>query len=699
MKFGNYFENNQISEWTEFYINFKLLKKYLKPLEKNYREQIKSSVLISSKSKKITSLNIKGDEDLEEGLLKGKNSLLLTKQESEHHQSKFQEQILRELKKVEFFLIQNSKYYKTRLGKIRDQLEFVKKNKVYKIYKDVLEKALMNLYKELFLMRDFIELNLKAQSKITKKFRKVTKILDTEIKINLESNLNEFLTNSKFMNDPMKSINEIIAETEKTFYNHFFDTYSVSTLRKLKDFVSSTVFTLSQAFYFGFFMGLLLVCSILCIFIARNFNIDMDNDEEFSLIIPMFRAFGIVCLYKWLLGLNVWAWNYAHIDYKLSFQFSNHFSDVISIFSRAAIFSSIFVLMLLCYLIIRSKIPLSNELLDFIPLNMTPLICWICLLVYLFFPSKNHFNFQGRLYLFNLCCDSVVSIFVKTEFKHVWFMDQLTSLIGPMRDMEYTLCYYVNYDNTELVRKELCNNKRSIVLFIGIIPHFIRILQCMRIIYDTNSFFPQILNVGKYFFAIILGLLSYLLLLSDEFRPYWWICAIISTVYSSWWDLKYDFGFLESGKNWPFREKLAYKNQFIYYFALVSNLFLRFMWVLSISPQIVYQYILPEFFSLLIYSLEAIRRGIWNFIRVELHHIQLCKEFKVTVEVELPFKKVNDEFVLKKVEFEDILKINNKVGRVRSMSDDKKPFDEFDEKILDNMFDFKKKGKLNYFYF
>jgi hypothetical protein len=37
--------------------------------------------------------------------------------------------------------------------------------------------------------------------------------------------------------------------------------------------------------------------------------------------------------------------------------------------------------------------------------------------------------------------------------------------------------------------------------------------------------------------------------------------------------------------------------------------------------------------------MEVFRRGMWNFIRVELQHIQLCKEFRVVEYVELPFKK------------------------------------------------------------
>jgi len=44
-----------------------------------------------------------------------------------------------------------------------------------------------------------------------------------------------------------------------------------------------------------------------------------------------------------------------------------------------------------------------------------------------------------------LLLESIAPFIIATEFKHVFFTDQLTSMIGPLRDMEYTLCYYVHY--------------------------------------------------------------------------------------------------------------------------------------------------------------------------------------------------------------------------------------------------------------
>ena len=127
-----------------------------------------------------------------------------------------------------------------------------------------------------------------------------------------------------------------------------------------------------------------------------------------------------------------------------------------------------------------------------------------------------------------------------------------------------------------------------------------------------------------------------------------------------------DFGFLQPySKNYPLRDKLSYPEKGFYYFCMISNLFLRFMWVLSVSPEVVYRFMRPEFVSFLIFSMEVLRRGMWNFIRVELKHIELCKEFRVTVDVELPFKKIDDQYVLKNTNIIDVL--NKKLQRIQDM--------------------------------
>jgi len=98
---------------------------------------------------------------------------------------------------------------------------------------------------------------------------------------------------------------------------------------------------------------------------------------------------------------------------------------------------------------------------------------------------------------------------------------------------------------------------------------------------------------------------------------------------------------------------------------MISNFFLRFMWILSMSPEMVAHLIRPELLSLMIYSFEVLRRGMWNFIRVEYKHIEICKEFKVTMNVELPFKKDKEgRFFLRDGTILDYVKMNKRIKKL-----------------------------------
>ena len=173
-----------------------------------------------------------------------------------------------------------------------------------------------------------------------KKFTKYTK--DVNAKDNLEfrekclDDIENVMNNSNLSN-ALQIISIQQTEVEKIFGDNFFDKYSFNAIKILKDYGNQNFFTHLQAFSFGFFVDLMVILLILCILIGVHFSIDMDDDANFKSIFPMFRGYLVFILYYWYLGLNVYAWNMAHINYKLAFAFNdNHYSDVISIFKRAA---------------------------------------------------------------------------------------------------------------------------------------------------------------------------------------------------------------------------------------------------------------------------------------------------------------------------------------------------------------------------
>jgi hypothetical protein len=372
----------------------------------------------------------------------------------------------------------------------------------------------------------------------------------------------------------------------------------------------------------------------------------MDDDAKFKTIFPMFRGYLVMVLYYWFLGLNVYVWNTFHINYRLAFNFDSHYSPVISIFKRAAFFTMIVAIMLLCYMIERTKIPILYDLVSFIPLEFTPLISYIIALIYIFSPFQN-FNYLGRIYLGKLFLETMESITTTSELRHTWLGDQMTSLVGPFRDIEYTVCYYTHYFNTFEEKKRLCSARRPIVILIGIYPYFIRFLQVIKTMWEKKIIFPDILNAIKYILSMLVAISSYYSKTIEIFGKTWLLIAGFSSCWSYCWDMKMDYGLIQYGSaNFLLRNDLFYKKKGIYYTAMVLNFIGRFAWVLTISPDMVYRWIRPEFFLMVIYMIEMCRRGMWNFFRIELKHIDLCQHFQVSDKIKLPkFAEIKEKIL------------------------------------------------------
>ena len=642
MKFYEKFEKGKIKTWEDFYLNYQIMLKILEPFKHQYRKKLDRAVPKTRYSFALSQNSIDNNSLLANYI--PDNDFEFSKMDN-----MFTEQFKEELKKVNHFFIET--FYgslKQRFHSISEQINHADLINEFEIYEDTFEIAIKEVYKEVSLLEDFISLNQEAKEKLLKKYDKYFKYFfeDEEGKVsNLRKTINDFIENNTELLNSDDKLRELKDNISKTFIHYFSGKYKNKTHKILKSYLTNVKLTESESFYLGFFIGLLCFIFIFIIFLAYNYDIDMDRDPDFKSIFPMFRGFFIVCLYWWILGFNVYFWNKANISYKVIFKFDNHFSTVIEICKRASFFTFILFASTLIYIIKRANIPLVSNIFMSIPSHILPLICWGTLIFYIFFPFEGIFNYEGRIYLHQLFAESMGSFLLKTDFRHVWFIDQMTTFISTMRDMEYTLCYYAYYDAPLYAIIDHCSKTRGIYLFIAFFPNMLRILQCLKQIYDTKKKFPQVYNIIKYFLNIIVACLSFFWPTFPFLHPVWFIFTFISSCYSFVWDIKMDFGLMQKGKNYPLRDKLYYKKKWVYYLISILDFFLRFLWLITLSPEVINEFIRPESLSLILGSLEIFRRGMWNLIRVEYKHFEISKEFKVTNDVELPFIKQGVKFV------------------------------------------------------
>jgi hypothetical protein len=274
--------------------------------------------------------------------------------------------------------------------KTKDQLEYIKQLKHYRSVKETLELAIKESYKEIDFLEKFMWLNHSINDQILKEYHEYANDIETE-----REKLKEILLAGIFQNSS-ESLKELKHKLQDLFEVHFSEKYKSVAKTALEAYISTAYFTDFQVLVFKVIIISIILLIFICFLISYHYNIDMDSDSEFKSIFPMFRAFFCLCLYFWFLGIDVFVWNKAKINYKLVFQFTNHYSDVLSVFKRAGTFSAVFVLMYLFYMILRTNIPYFSGMISFIPLQMTPLICWAILVIYTFCPFKGLFNYQGR---------------------------------------------------------------------------------------------------------------------------------------------------------------------------------------------------------------------------------------------------------------------------------------------------------------
>ncbi|GKD02259.1 phosphate transporter PHO1 homolog 1 [Tanacetum coccineum] len=155
----------------------------------------------------------------------------------------------------------------------------------------------------------------------------------------------------------------------------------------------------------------------------------------------------------------------------------------------------------------------------------------------------------------------------------------------------------------------------------------------------------HLLNLGKYVSAMLAAgaKLAY-----EKEKSAGWLCIVvimssIATLYQLYWDFVKDWGLLQmNSKNAWLRNELVLRNKFIYYLSMGLNLVLRLAWLQTVLH---YKFgsIDYRLTGLFLAALEVIRRGQWNFYRLENEHLNNAGKFRAVKTVPLPFQEVDDQ--------------------------------------------------------
>ncbi|KAG6546091.1 hypothetical protein Mapa_012497 [Marchantia paleacea] len=502
----------------------------------------------------------------------------------------------------------------------------------------MLRNAFVEYYRGLNMLKNYSSLNLTAFAKILKKYDKVTgqRTLPIYIKA-VETSY--FKTSDKIL--------KLIDKVETLFANFFTGHNRRKAMMHLRPRrrKSSHAVTFFLGLFSGGSLALLAVFAVLLDIMLPEYNTpsDEERDPEESIphgiylktIFPVFSVAALILIHMYMYGANLYCWSRMRINYAFIFEFKQgtelHHREVLM---TASILTTVLLSAMVGHLALHSMS--DSPYVDFIPLGVLTL-----LVALLFFPL-NIFYRSSRVFLLTCLLHCLWAPLYKVVLADFFLADQMTSQVPMLRNLEYVTCYYFGSFFKEGDADSCLDNDqyKGLTYLMSLLPYWWRFMQCIRRFVDEADQ-NHLRNAAKYFSAMLAVALR--IQHGRDGSAVWSVLFIsvstAATAYQIYWDLVIDWGLLrrDSSNKWLRDNLIMPKKKYIYFLSMIMNVILRLAWLQSIVRfrfgQMDFQ--VADFTFA---ALEVIRRGMWNFFRIENEHLNNVGKYRATKTVPLPFE-------------------------------------------------------------
>ncbi|KND02878.1 uncharacterized protein SPPG_01959 [Spizellomyces punctatus DAOM BR117] len=485
-----------------------------------------------------------------------------------------------------------------------------------------LQKAFLEYYRLLELLKNFRIINQTSLTKILKKNEKAINWeitgVGSEIYLSRAKSLHLFTSNK---------VEDLIAETEALYTEVFAEGDRHSAMRKLRipDLkAQSQGFTSWRT---GLFVGLAIPAIALTL--RKTFTGGIP-DENVALILLIYGGFSIPIFFLFYYSMLLVIWARYHVNWVLVFELDPRdylppegFSEVASI-----------LLFLFAY---NMYFAMDDNIFPFIPLNWYPVMLLLLIIVILINPF-NFFHRSSRKWFIRTLGRITFSGLFEVQFRDFFITDLLSSMTYMFVSMQILVCTtFHQFDRLA----DHCEFSHSwVVPFITAIPATWRLLQCLRRYYDNRLVHPHLTNAVKYCLSLSVVFISAAARIngSTVARVFWILSAIFASMYAYAWDVLYDWGLLQKNKYHKYLRKVIVYPPWLYMTSIGVNFLLRLSWVFLLSPN---NWGVFNDARILIYVqalLELFRRFMWSIIRMENEHTNNIGKFRAVTEVPLPFR-------------------------------------------------------------
>ncbi|KAL5826357.1 hypothetical protein ACOSQ4_018154 [Xanthoceras sorbifolium] len=512
-----------------------------------------------------------------------------------------------------------------------DELRF-KKEELKKV-EDQLKRVLIEFYQKLLHLKHYSSMNLSAFSKIMKKYEKITSRRASRSYIKIVDN--SYLGSSD-------EVNGLLERVEDTFINHFSNSNRSEGMKLLRPQAKREKH--SVTFLSGFFSGcfIALLVAVVLRIEARNLMDKKEGALYMVNIFPLYSLFGYVVLHMLMYAADIYFWRRYRVNYPFIFGFKQGtelaYREVFLLSTGLAVLALTSFLANL-HLDMGSRTQHYKKLTQAVPLFSITIV-----IVIVFCPFDIIYR-SSRFFFIKSVFRCVCAPLYKVTLPDFFLADNLTSQVQAIRSIDLYICFYGLGEYSQ--RQEKCHSHgvyNTLYSVVAVIPYWLRFLQCLRRLCEEKDAVYGY-NGLKYFLIIVAVLVRTAFELKKGTT--WLVLALVSSAFavamSTYWDIVMDWGLLRrKSKNPYLRDKLVISQKSVYFLAMVVNMLLRIAWM-----QLVLEFNLHSLHKMTITTviscLEIIRRGIWNFFRVENEHVNNVGKYRAFKSVPLPFSYYDDD--------------------------------------------------------
>ncbi|KAJ7525736.1 hypothetical protein O6H91_17G063800 [Diphasiastrum complanatum] len=513
------------------------------------------------------------------------------------------------------------------LDKRNDNLEAGSKSKVANA-KKMLKLAFAEVYRSLCLLKNFRSLNMMAFEKILKKYDKETG--QNASKIYLQAVETSHLATSEKVLKLMDRIEFLVTE-------YFCKGHRKRAMKDLRPRARNS--PAKTHFLLGLLTGsssYLLIAFVFLLVSPKDYKFP-ERTAFMRSTFPVFSTLALFVLHTHMYSLNIYLWRRVRVNYSFIFEFASgtelRLQDLLIISTG-----------LTAILIGGMVLHITTFETPHFPKEIFPLIVLVVIVGLTILPFNILYK-KARFAFLRSLRNILFSPFYKVVLADFFMADQLTSQVVALSNLAYVSCYFFGgYFKTR--DNSSCTTTHASLVFryvLSMLPFWCRVMQCLRRYLDEHDY-EHLVNAGKYFTTMVaLAIrLTYITESTGALLALSIFSSVLATSYQLYWDIVWDWGLLQkNSRNAWLRDRLILKHKSTYFISMIVNLILRLLWAFSLI-HLNKQAINHDVLDFLLASIEVVRRGLWNFYRMENEHLNNVGKFRATRTVPLPFKDLDD---------------------------------------------------------